>query len=181
MRSIIIALLLCVCINASGQIQTKFWGLELSKFYSSLDVAQRIISERCAYADIDGNSISATRCSFGGYDWNFANFSFYQGSILSKALYNVEFSSYHQTLDSAKIKYDNLASSLTNKYGKTFNTSNDYENRHYFWTEDNSPYSCYLRLTRAESKGGEIYWYVILSYCDHDLLDLNIQQREDEL
>lgn len=181
MRKIIITLLsVCLSVSASAQIQTKIWGLELSKFYSSLEDAKNQISSRCDYAEVDGESISATRGSFGGYDWNFIDFSFYRGSY-SRALYNVHFSSYHQTRDSAKSKYDSLADALTNKYGETLNTSNEYDSAHYMWTEHDSPYSCSLRLLRNESKGGEMYWYVILSYCDHDLLDLALESVNDEL
>lgn len=175
-RILTITFALLISVLANAQIQTKFWGLELSKRYSSLMVAKNIIANKCQYAEIKGNEISASKGSFGGYDWNFIDFDFYNQSF-----YLVHFSSYHTTRELAKYKFDSLLRALSNKYGDPYNSSDDYEDITRLWITPESQISCTLSINKSESKGGDVYWYVDLSYYDKYLLVQSKLQDEDEL
>lgn len=174
-----ILITLCLCVSVNAQIQTKFWGLELSNWYSSLEAAKEIIADKCDYAYIEDNCIKANQGNFGGYEWKFITFDFYKGAM-NYSLFDVNFSSNHQTYSSAKNKYDILLSSLTNKYGIPYTNDEDPEDVSHIWADDGE-YRCMLEITRAESKGGEIYWYVTLDYYDLELLSLKVKKENDEL
>lgn len=167
--------------NLNAQIQTKFWGLELSKWYPSLSNAKSIISDRCEYVSLEvNNKLLAMDGSFGGYSWEFATFSFYKGEDWS-VLYDVYFSNPYTQYDTAKSRYDSLLESLSDKYGNSYVTKDEFDDVINIWSEDLSDIRCMLRLHRAESKGGENYWYVDLNYYDMNRIEKIVEQQDDEL
>lgn len=182
MRRFIIALIaVCFCINSNAQVQTKFWGLEMSKtYYVSLETLKDIISYECEYAEIEGDTIDALDGSFGGREWDFSRFSFYNDGQ-SNRLYSVRFSSYHNSYDSAKNKYDSLLRSLSSKYGEARDYSKSENELSKGWMFMDSPYGVTLDLTFSESKGGGWYWYVVLWYMDYDTYNLSAKQDDAEL
>ncbi len=165
---------------ANAQIQTKFWGLELSKHYSSLNQVREIISDRCDYAIIDGDSIIARVGSFGGYDWSHIMFGFYN-EYNTKALYSVIFLNTYSTRASAKDRYDSLFNALSNKYGTPEDIGSTYDDFRYRWSDEDSNNSCLLRLNIEEAIGGNLCWCVCISYLSHDYAELASEQDEDEL
>ena len=151
-RLIVILCAICFCVNAMAQIQTKFWGLELTGSYESLERAKTTIANRCTYAEVKDNVISAMHGSFGGYDWNFIDFSFYKG-MYYKTLYFVSFQSYHKTQASAQSKFDSLLNSLNDKYGKSLSEIQKNKSVH-MWFD--APYSCMLTLEQGVARNGDI-------------------------
>lgn len=179
-RTITLLIAFCIGFTANAQIQTKLWGLELAEHYLSLNEAKNIISSRCAFSQIEEDNITATDGTFGGYDWKFANFSFLRSGFSYPVLYNVDFSINYYNYESAKSRYDALLTALRGKYGTPFSNGDVYSDISNLWSDDTST-RCMLRLVKAESKGGDIFWYVILSYYDTDYLERAINESEDEL
>ena len=111
-RLAIILFAICFGLKSNAQIQTKFWGLELSSFYyESLETLEGRISDRCKYTQVRDNSIVAMDGKLGGYDWNFVTFRFYKGEF-SRGLYAVSFSKNYETRVYAKPTYTQLLESL---------------------------------------------------------------------
>lgn len=163
--------------NANAQIQTKFWGLDLAKSYSSLKAVRDFISDDCEYAVIEGNNIRALNGDFGGYKWGLVNFQFHKRN--KYALYGVEFSDNFNTKRAAEVLFDQLYLSLTEKYGDVDELSDEKDDTICLWADMKN--CCFLRLINGESQGGVTYWYVILYYCNRDLLNFITQEGVDEL
>ena len=180
-RLAIILFAICFGLKSNAQIQTKFWGLELSSFYyESLETLEGRISDRCKYTQVRDNSIVAMDGKLGGYDWNFVTFRFYKGEF-SRGLYAVSFSKNYDTRISAKPIYTLLLESLTNKYGTPIELKNEYTKTSVAWGSKEGKYRCSLELMEGESRGGKMLWYINLDYWDDNLLTLSIKQEEDEL
>lgn len=168
----------CLCLNLNAQIQTKFWGLELSKTYTSLGSAKTIISDKCDFSEIDKTDIVAYEGSFGGYTWDSAYFCFHADRY-GYSLYEVIFSSHYKSSETARSRYNSLLKSLNNKYGEHYSSTNTYQDTSVFWKENR--YACFLSIRESESRGGELFWYVTLTYLDSYYLDLSIEEGESEL
>lgn len=180
-RLVVLFFAICFCAISNAQIQTKFWGLELSSFYyESLETLEGRISDRCKYTQVRDNSITAMDGKFGGYDWDFATFRFYKGEF-SRGLYAVSFSKHYETRINAKPIYAQLLVSLANKYGVFVELKNEYAETSVAWGTKEGKYRCLLSLIEGESKGGEMLWYINLDYWDDNLLTLSIKQDENEL
>lgn len=175
----VLTFLLAICIGymANAQIQTKFWGLELSKRYTSLTAAKGIISDRCASAKIVGNAIEARDGTLGGYDWDTVGFYFYDDGT-HQALYSVGFASDHEHLQSAKDKYQKLLDTLTSKYGEGIPLNEGIESKG--WIDDDMRYLCTLSMHKSIGEEGTA-WFVVLVYNDQDLVSDRQKQQEDEL
>lgn len=175
----ILFLALCFYVSANAQIQTKFWGLELSKPYTSIEGAQGIMDDRCEYSFIDNNSILAGKGTFGGYEWNHVSFQFHKKNLYW-FLYKIAFSSHHTTITYAIDKYSFLLESLKVKYGEpTFHNMD--EGVVVIWNDANNSHGCSLSWTKSESKGGEVFYYVDLEYYNVDYLREVYQQGKNEL
>lgn len=171
---------ICTSITINAQIQTKFWGLELSKYYPSLSQATEIVSQKCKYARIEDDSIYAIGGSFGGYYWDSVRFHFCNG-YYSKALDNVIFFSDHSSQSSAREQYNSLFRALCKKYSAPEKLSDSYDDISHRWRKEGSKYSCMIRLLKIESTYGNTSWCVCLSYLDHHLAESVIAQEENEL
>lgn len=175
MKRIVVGLLAtCLCVIANAQIQTKFWGLELSEHYTSLTSAKNIISDRCAYASVEDDSIYALVGKFGGHTWNLVTFGFYQG-VYSKALCSVSFIKECDDKDSAITMYTSLMRSLNDKYKDCSKVIGD--DMQAIWSDSVDKYRCSLTLD-GKTNG---VWFVTLIYCDRGLLELALEQEESEL
>lgn len=180
-RIILLLAFFCISFSSSAQIQTKFWGLELSRRYLSLSQAKDIVSNKCKYVDIEENSIKAFDGFFGGYNWDFITFDFHKSTpVYSWTLYTTSFSSYHKNSEDAKRKYQLLQNSLTTKYGSPSLLERDDELLS-SWAGAESRIYCLLKYEKGMSRGGDMYFYVTLNYIDRDVLDLSVQQQESEL
>ena len=179
MKKVFICLLaICIGYIANAQIQTKFWGLELSKRYTSLTAAKSIISDRCAYSRIDGNNIEASDGTLGGYDWGTVVFNFSQDNTL----YSAGFASEHDYLYEAKNKCQQLLNSLTAKYGEpTFDRTDVTEGyvEYKTWLDESGKYYCILAIPNPTIE--DTTWYVTLIYTDLELFSQLREQQEDEL
>lgn len=173
MRRLLIVLALLISVIANAQIQTKFWGLELAKCYGSLDEAREIISQRCKHSMIQDNQIVALDGNLGGYNWNYATFSF-----LDNTLYSVSFVSYYKTFEDAVDKTAHLEVDLTRKYGKSYKAEGTLT---YYWADEDFTNKCYLDLSEGMSNGGEKLWYITLNYWNKSLNENATQQIKDEL
>lgn len=174
--TLLFALLLswCLCVNSNAQIQTSFWGLELSKSYTLYE-AKGIISNRCDDISVrfSENELLAFDGRFGGYVWDYASFSFYGGgddNKLSKVLFFSSFSDY----DSAEIRYKALLRKLEEKYGSSIMLSS----LSHWWSDSDWKYKCNLCMMLSSD---ETEILVALAYFDTDLWDASNQEEDDEL
>ena len=156
-RTILFLLGVYLSVIANAQIQTKFWGLELSEYYPSLESAIGIISDRCEYTDIEDNTIVAMDGKFGGYEWKFVYFAFYNEAHY-KVLYNVRFSDNHKNRDTAMSEFESLAKSLKNKYGEPPICENSNDKIVNMWIDEDGTYSCMLQVEKGTSKGGDLVY-----------------------
>lgn len=174
-RLLICLLAICIGYMANAQIQTKFWGLELSKRYTSLTAANSIISDRCSFSTIiDNNIIEANNGTLGGYDWGTICFYFCKDGIY-QALYSAGFASRHEYLYEARDKYQKVLNSLTSKYGDGIRI-NDLGIESKGWIDESRKYLCTLTIVKQDTA-----WYVTLVYNDQDLVTYYQEQQEDEL
>ena len=178
MRRVLTCLLaICIGYMANAQIQTKFWGLELSKRYTSLAAVKNIISDRCASSRIVGNTIEAKNGTLGGYDWDTVGFYFHDDGK-HQALYSAGFASGHEHLQGAKDRYQKLLDTLTSKYGERISLNEGIESKG--WIDDDMRYLCTLSMHKSIGEEGTI-WMVVLVYNDQDFVSYLQKQQEDEL
>lgn len=170
-RFIVTLFTLCLCLVLSAQIQTKFWGLELSKRYPSLKHAKEIISNKCEHALIESAEIRTQGGRFGGYYWAFGTFVFHDCCLA-----RVNFGSVHPETEAAE-KYSALYETLKKKYGSSKVSSSDDGSIHNLWVGDEDPNRCALSLIKGEDAN---HW-VLLSYSSRELTYLMEQVSENEL
>lgn len=142
-------------------IQTSFLGNEFGASYSK--AAKMLgVNYPNSYQLYD-NAIYLNDISFGGYKWPFFDFIFNSNSLLSK----IEMQYPSREKEEAKERFEILSEALTAKYGYAdFQHKRDDENILAF--RDNQ-YECWLELSYKESRGGEKYYYCILTYIDAEL------------
>lgn len=145
---------------ANAQMQTKFWELEIGKSYSSINEAASLIEDRCTSYRINSNALEVRQGRFGGYDWDFIDFTF--AGRVEKKLYKVEFVNCYKTKGVAVDMATPLYQSLKNKYGMPEKTGTI----EYRWSFQNDAHVCLLKVIESEGQGGGVYWYVVLTYCD---------------
>ena len=176
----IFAVLFAICfyVTANAQIQTKFWGLEFSKEYSSLEDAKNIISDRCECATLERDGIYAKNGSFGGYDWEYIRFDFCRKAN-ARILTNVAFANWYKTKDAANVRYDLLYGALCSKYDTWdfMNADEGYVAWFEYNTEGKLTYDCMLSMSETETGA----WIVSLSYTDYRSTELARKQNNDEL
>lgn len=177
-RLITILCSICLCVMANAQIQTKFWGLELSKSYISLYAVKNMISDKCERIEIKDNSISGRNGKFGGYNWGFVDFGFYKEASSHFTLSQVYFTDYSD-YKTAKERYDYLLSALSNKYGES-NTKISSEQTVNYWSMPSKPHCCFLFL-KKQNDISEDCWSTTLVYSNHELLKLTLKEDTDEL
>lgn len=178
-RLTILLFALCLCTITSAQIQTKFWGLELSKGYVSISNAKDIIDTKCAYAYIQNDRISTRSGTFGGYNWDYTDFLFFNGHT-SWILYKASFNSHHTTERNAIEKFYSLLESLVAKYGAPETSSID-EGIVSIWYDEKTTNGCSLSRIKSESNGGEVLYYVSLEYYNAEYLRKVFYQEKSEL
>ena len=171
---------ICVSITINAQIQKNFWGLELSKYYyESLDVLKDRIANKCQYAMVGDNEISAIKGKFGGYYWDYISFKFFKGEF-SRGLYQIDFTSNHADFTSARDKYNILLETLTSKYGVPEQTENGGKTFTKHWFSSDRGHACCLSLFGSENKEEEKPWAVYIMYADVNLLELELNKENDE-
>ena len=179
-RIIVLLVTLFSCLSISAQIQTKFWGLELCEYYNSIEEAQVIIQNRCEDTEIERDVITAYNGTLGGYEWKFINFHFTK-VLAHYGLYLVDFSYNYKSIEDAESRYYSLKESLERKYGLQRDTHIENGEMTDVWTDDSTSTCCILRLQKKISIGGDMFWYVFLSYHNGDLLGYAIAKEEEEL
>ena len=162
--------------NSKAQIQSKFWGLELSKTYPSLRYAGNIIANRCESLEVhDGlNQIIAEQGVFGGNEWDYAGFYFFESSV-GQTLYMVSFFNKYKTILPAKRTFDLLAEALTDKYGTPI-IKEDETVLLNLWGKKSEDACC---LLKANQEGNLII--ISLDYINQSVLQESIQQNRNEL
>lgn len=179
-RLALILLAICFGLNSNAQIQTKFWGLELSSFYyESLETLKNRITDKCQYAMVGDNEISAMNGKFGGYYWDYISFKFYKGEF-SRGLHQVYFASNHADYSSARGKYNNLLETLVNKYGAPEQPQNSSKRNAANWFSTDRKYACSLSLVGSDNQGEEKPWTVYIMYADVNLLKLELNKEKEE-
>lgn len=101
--------------------------------------------------------------TFGGYEWSNVSMTFN-----SYGLYGVEFQQNFNSRENALSVFDTLSSTLIRKYGPAFSSDTDsWNEKEYYFTDGIRV--CSLRFIYSESRGGGMFYYVILSYADMEL------------
>lgn len=121
----------------------------------------------------------------GQYSWPHITFSFTRGAN-AYTLYRVTFSDPFTSQDLAKMKYNSLVESLSGKYGaparKIPTPWDSQEDIYELWSAQGSAeYICLIKMTKGKSKGGEVFWYVNLSYYNQDIHLRESNREYDEL
>jgi len=82
-KVVILTVLVCLSLNISAQIQRTFFGLELGKSTSE-QVFESLKDKDAFYETLNGEkSIIVKNTRFGGYEWDYAIFSFYNNLLTS--------------------------------------------------------------------------------------------------
>ena len=177
MKNVLLVFAFCFLISfpVSGQMQTKFWELELGKSYTSINEAALLIKDRCSSYRINGDVLSAFQGRFGGYNWDFIDFTFTGGS--ERCMFVVEFVNYYETKEDAVDMATPLYQSLKSKYGMPEKVGTI----EYRWSFQENAHVCILKVFESESKSGDVYWYAVLTYSDIKAYKQTASNEDDEL
>ena len=105
---------------------------------------------------------------FGGYTFNWITMGFHNNMFCF-----ISFSKNFRTKQTAESAFDDLKNSLMKKY-YLLKTEND------IWLFSDGRTSVFLSMTFSESKGGDLFYYVDLSYGDDKLMDLHLKKSEED-
>jgi hypothetical protein len=176
-KLILVLITFCYCLISNAQIQTKFFGLELSKTYSSLGVAKSILSQRCEHIDIDKDEISAYNIQFGGHQWEGVRFEFFK-TPTGYILYRVFFCNPDTEPAIAKVTHISLLNSLNKKYGKPIDKSDELQQ---IWILPPKTNICCSLLCVNYSYGNRECWGLTLQYTDLIWLEEEKSENDAEL
>ena len=178
-KAYLLFVLLCLsAINPcfSQNIQDTFLGCKYNsnkiKVLESLESENTYILDRTSIVS-KTKTIKTLDITFGGYDFGFSNWDFY----LDK-LYSIRFTQNHKRKEEADAMYSSIKKTLIDKYGLA-KEKNDNGSLSIYWNDDKN--SVLLKMERSESKGGDIYYYVDLSYYNDQLLKRAAENDKNEL
>ncbi len=161
--SIIIFTLILGFSTAAAQtsdIQDTFFGV---RFGTSQEAAGTILMRKGIVAISDYNQLGLYEVTLGGYEWRhvimkFNDYGFYEVYMQ----YNFN------SRESALSMFNGLFLALTRRYGSysssDFSSLND---KSYIFMDGER--MCALVFNYGESKGGDMFYYVMLDYCDMNL------------
>lgn len=178
-KAYLIFTLLCLSIFStcfSQNIQDTFFGCKYNS--NKIKVLDALESENTYILDKTSivsktKTIETFEIKFGGYNFRFSTWSFY----LDK-LYSVRFSHNHKRKEEADEMYSSIKETLINKYGYAKENNKD-GSLSIYWNDEKN--SVFLEMERTISKGGDLYYYVHLSYFNDQLLSLSVKNDENEL
>lgn len=174
MRLIILHLLLFVSVFCYAQkVQSKFFGYGLgSKMYH---MQQAMEAEGYVNFKDNENLLSAYDVSFGGLTWPIVEFEYYKDQF-----YHVYFSKNYKSKSDALFMFNSLKQRLKEKYkGICWEKKNDLGVSELMANDDVR--SMFLNLSYSMSKGGEMYYYLTLSYYENYIWDKSSENDDNEL
>lgn len=168
--SIIIFALILGFSTAAAQtsdIQNTFFGV---RFGTSQEAAGTILMRKGIIAISDYNQLDFYEVTLGGYGWRHVAMHFND-----YGLYEVYLECNFNSRDSALSMFNGLFSALTRIYGSysssDFSSLND---KSCIFRDDERV--CALDFMYGESKGGDMFYYVTLSYCDINLYSKTVDE-----
>ena len=179
---IVLISFLAVSINSFAQeIQTRFLGLTMGEEYT-FNARESRIGEYIFEKKEKGKYLG-TDIRFGGCNWDFVWISLFNkhNTPNQGKFYQIEFECYFEDEQEAKDMANALHDSLSSKYGD--GEFEKKENDRYGtakWYGSNNM-TCRLSISYSKSKGGDMYYYVDLFYCDIALFLEQGASEYDEL
>lgn len=178
-KAYLIFTLLCLSVFStcfSQNIQDTFFGCKYNS--NKIKVIDALESENTYILDKTSivsktKTIETFDIKFGGYNFRFSTWSFYFDK-----LYSVQFSSNHKRKEEAYEMYSSIKETLINKYYYAMEDNKD-GSLSIYWNDDKN--SVLLEMERSVSKGGDLYYYVRLSYWNKQLLKLSVENDKNEL
>lgn len=157
-----------LCLNVSSQIQRQFFGLQLAE--TTIQEAWDRLSNIGENIDDKDNIIIVENVRFGGYNWPFAFFRFYDNVLCS-----VSFSA--SELITGKSSVDDTFNSLKKKLDRKYS-------EYYIKEHSNGEFTIYNDnvtdlMLRYSYYGGENK--LIIMYSDLKMMEAEAQRIEDEL
>ena len=158
---LIVALLLFYSVKSIAQIQNTFLGnLFGSTFH---DVRNNLEQQGFVVYSSGNRDLSCHDIRFGGYEWSFCNFIFNNQS----KFYKIRLSTPYTNSQNAVQVYEVLKENLQRKYKDCKSSLDEDDTDRYidFFDEYNG-ITLFLSLYYGESKGGDYFYYVNLTYKD---------------
>lgn len=165
----VLSILFCLnifCIEA--QIQSTFLG---SQFYSSKSKVIEELNKRGYNKSYKEGEVSIYDIRLGFYFFDYATFNFFENSFCS-----IRFVNSNKNKETAIELYNSIKYDLNEKYGKM----------KYMEKENVIGFSDSVRRVAVSwkydrSKGGEMFYYVILEYWNVNLMDKYFSAQLEEL
>lgn len=172
MKKILFAIMLLLSTATMAQ-RLSVLGIEMG---TGIGKAERILNERFGMQNVfrtGGIQLMVGNSTVAGSEFHSITFDF-QFSRHEDATYtylsNVKLQQYFKSYSGAKAMFNNWEEKLDNKYTATTIKDFYYDNQEgigcTIWYEE----GVVLDLTYTVSKGGEYYWYVIITYHE-DIID----------
>lgn len=144
----------------TAEIQDTFFGVS---FGTSQEAAETILMRKDIIATSDYNQLEFYNVALGGYEWSAVTMEFND-----YGLYEVYMQHNFNSRESALSMFDGLFSALTRRYGSySFSDFTSLNDKSYMFMDDER--MCVLNFIYAESKGGDMFYYVRLDYADMNL------------
>lgn len=161
--SIIIFTLILGFSTAAAQtsdIQDTFFGV---RFGTSQEAAGTILMRKGIIAISDYNRLGLYEVTLGGYEWRHVTMHFND-----YGLYGVSMRYNFNSRESALSRFNGLFLALTRRYGSySFSDFSSLNDKSYIFMDGER--MCALVFIYGESKGGDMFYYVTLEYCDMNL------------
>lgn len=168
--SIIIFTLILGFSTAAAQtsdIQDTFFGV---RFGTSQEAAGTILMRKGIIAISDYNRLGLYEVTLGGYEWRHVTMHFND-----YGLYKVYLECNFNSRDNALSMFNRLFSNLTRIYGSYSSSDlSSLNDKAYMFMDDER--MCALVFIYGESKGGDMFYYVTLDYCDMNLYNKTVDE-----
>lgn len=173
-KNILFLIFLLLSTNSFCQqkIQNKFWGYF---FGINKVVVKSGLDREGTYFKETPNSLSFYDKNFGGCTWEYIDLYFYKNEF-----YEINFTTHYKKDVDASNNYDYFKSVLEEKYKNlSLREIKDNNSKRIFFSDEYN--TCMLELLYSESKGGEMYWYLRISYWNQSLSEKYSKSINDEL
>lgn len=162
---LVLAMLLLFSVKSIAQIQNTFFG---NQFGSTFCTVKNNLERQGFTTYSNGNiELSCYDIRFGGHKWSICNFIFNNQS----KFYKIELSTPFRDSQTAIQIYEDLKESLQSKYkgcpsSYSLDLDKDDTDRYIDIFDKHNDVKLLLLLNYSESKGGDYFYYVTLTYND---------------